>query len=625
MASDKTLAEVLQLLTKVSDKLSTKIESVDKITRTKSKSDKPGTQKNDKPDFNSKTMANIEKLLMKQEKVQNNPEQVVEEEKPVVITEFGRKAEDSLRRAMKGYAPQPAQAPKEAPKEEGGLISKLGKILPLALLALGGLGGFLSSLMSGKFGELFKLIKAGKLGEAFDKAKEIIYQTISPFLYSIPIIGPIFSFKDGIEEFNKGNLVGGIKNMVQGILGLLPLPYPVKSAIMGGVELLGTWLEGKFGKETIPKGSGGDIMAGALTAIGFVLKPLVKKLPIVGSLINFYEAYQAFKAGGAAGITKGIINLGAGIANLFPGVGTAIAIGLDVISAFVFKETEEKDATGKTVKKISTRDWFNKTLDFITNRYPIKNWIDIGKGLYNVATGNFKEGIVQLAYSIPGFGILASLFGAPETSEKANEATKDMSMTDFFTTIYNSICKSIVMRLPAKFGIRWAAAKLLGVDIGNEQSPEDKIPSDLGVPGDKNAPISETDRLKQIADNANKEKTKKTNDFIKTKEGQIIEPSKDDTIMGLKKGGPLDDMLKSNNDLLKQSNGSLEDLTEVTSNYLSKQVELMTTSNKILLSIKNSMDNFKGGGNIVANSVRTESSTPLYSLRGIQHRSLEVG
>ena len=95
--------------------------------------------------------------------------------------------------------------------------------------------------------------------------------------------------------------------------------------------------------------------------------------------------------------------------------------------------------------------------------------------------------------------------------------------------------------------------------------------------------------------------------------------------MGLKKGGPLDDMLKSNNDLLKQSNGSLEDLTEVTSNYLSKQVELMTTSNKILLSIKNSMDNFKGGGNIVANSVRTESSTPLYSLRGIQHRSLEVG
>ena len=37
------------------------------------------------------------------------------------------------------------------------------------------------------------------------------------------------------------------------------------------------------------------------------------------------------------------------------------------------------------------------------------------------------------------------------------------------------------------------------------------------------------------------------------------------------------------------------------------------------------MDNFKGGGNIVANSVRTESSTPLYSLRGIQHRSLEVG
>ena len=268
---------------------------------------------------------------------------------------------------------------------------------------------------------------------------------------------------------------------------------------------------------------------------------------------------------------------------------------------------------------------FNKTLDFITNRYPIKNWIDIGKGLYNVATGNFKEGIVQLAYSIPGFGILASLFGAPETSEKANEATKDMSMTDFFTTIYNSICKSIVMRLPAKFGIRWAAAKLLGVDIGNEQSPEDKIPSDLGVPGDKNAPISETDRLKQIADNANKEKTKKTNDFIKTKEGQIIEPSKDDTIMGLKKGGPLDDMLKSNNDLLKQSNGSLEDLTEVTSNYLSKQVELMTTSNKILLSIKNSMDNFKGGGNIVANSVRTESSTPLYSLRGIQHRSLEVG
>ena len=72
-------------------------------------------------------------------------------------------------------------------------------------------------------------------------------------------------------------------------------------------------------------------------------------MPIIGSLFSFYEAYKKFKQGGIDNIVFGIMDLAAGIAYAFPGVGTAIGLGVDVLQYFLKNKADEfKKETGET-------------------------------------------------------------------------------------------------------------------------------------------------------------------------------------------------------------------------------------------------------------------------------------
>lgn len=563
----QTLEEAIMLLSKVSSKLATKTNvtkakesTVEKVTKTKETADK-----------DSKLDKKLDKLVTKLGVIapEKKPERVIKEAPPVTITDFSKNASKQLINSFKEALQfMPAPEEEQPPKKEGGILSMLKNLLPAALLVLGGLGGFLASLMSGKFGDLWKMVKAGNLSGAFDKAKEIIYQTIKPFLYSLPIIGPIFAFKDGINQLQGGNLVGGITNIVQGVLGLLPLPYGVKAAIMGGVELLGTWIEGKVGKEPLPKGSGADIMAGAVKAIGFVLKPLVKRIPIVGSLISFYEAYESFKIGGAAGVSKGVLNLAAGIANLVPGWGTAISIGLDVISAFLFDTSEQKDASGMTVQKINTREWFKKTIDFIANTFPIKNLMQFGEGIGDIINGDYRQGLLKMGYAIPGMGALQSLLGGADNAESAIKASDGggVSFADLLAGIRDSLYESIVYSLPEWMG-RSAIAKMLGVKIADTGKSKIKLTaSKLSAP--------KMDYEVETPD-----------DFIQTPDGKLIQPNKNDTVIGFKPGGPIDKYFNKTAELTKENNKVLKTFADNQDGLLLKQIDILIKNNKLLAEI----------------------------------------
>jgi hypothetical protein len=272
-----------------------------------------------------------------------------------------------LSKLIGSAAPKPIVV-KEQKEEEEGLVSKLMKFLPMVGLVVGGLGGFLSSLLSGDFKNVLDQIKGGDFLGALQTAGKIILKTVEPYIQSIPIIGPIYSFAQAYLEIEKGNLVPGLKYIAQGVVGLLPFPMSVKAAMIGGVSVIGAIIENKYPQIKIPEGKGGDVLPIALKSIGKVLKiGVLKRLPLLGSAINFYEAYTAFEAGGPAGIAKGIINLSSGIANLFPGYGTLISIGLDIMSSLIFAEEETTDQSGRTVKKIKMTDFFFKAKEFLKN------------------------------------------------------------------------------------------------------------------------------------------------------------------------------------------------------------------------------------------------------------------
>ncbi len=68
------------------------------------------------------------------------------------------------------------------------------------------------------------------------------------------------------------------------------------------------------------------------------IKPIARKLPIIGTIIDFGSAISRIKEGDFIG---GVIDLASGVATLVPGIGTAISIGLGFLNA-------ARDLTGQT-------------------------------------------------------------------------------------------------------------------------------------------------------------------------------------------------------------------------------------------------------------------------------------
>lgn len=182
-------------------------------------------------------------------------------------------------------------------------------------------------------------------------------------------------------------------------------------------------------------------MAGTLLKV--FAKPLLKRLPIIGSLINFYEAYQAFKAGKPV---MGILEIVSGLLNFVPGLGTALSLGMDVLITILDSKgmfegegaLSSKNAWG-TIKgwasDIGTKIWDNAL------RIPILGTIKrFGMAWDLFKAGSYGEGIEQILLgilSINPVGILAiegyqmlSSFLTGRLSEAPKEITENSSWSD---------------------------------------------------------------------------------------------------------------------------------------------------------------------------------------------------
>lgn len=108
---------------------------------------------------------------------------------------------------------------------------------------------------------------------------------------------------------------------------------------------------------SVTKLAGGSIFK----LLGTGLKQIAKRIPFIGALISFKDAYDRIKGGDVIG---GLISIGSGIASFFPGIGTAISIGLDVLNMFLDKKTEG----GKTSKTTVLKDFFGSIVDTVIDK-----------------------------------------------------------------------------------------------------------------------------------------------------------------------------------------------------------------------------------------------------------------
>ena len=110
------------------------------------------------------------------------------------------------------------------------------------------------------------------------------------------------------------------------------------------------------GKSVIGKALGGvgKLFATIGSKLFKFLKPVLTKIPGIGTIISWGFAFTRFKSGDIIG---GIIDVLSGIASLFPGIGTAIAFGLDILNAFLDFKSGGADAKASKKKGNILWEW----------------------------------------------------------------------------------------------------------------------------------------------------------------------------------------------------------------------------------------------------------------------------
>jgi len=149
--------------------------------------------------------------------------------------------------------------------------------------------------------------------------------------------------------------------------------------LLGG--LLGAGAAGVIGSLMGAGGSVGALAGGIIgKVIGVIFKPLkviAKRLPLIGSIISFYEAYKHFEKGDPDSILLGLLDVAAGFMYAIPGFGLALGLGIDVISYFLEERVEEHKAEGTDTSFIGSM--YDKIIDYLSETAPIKWMVKMGE------------------------------------------------------------------------------------------------------------------------------------------------------------------------------------------------------------------------------------------------------
>ena len=319
-----------------------------------------------------------------------------------------------------------AMVPKEEEKKGTGFWKK---ILGLGAIGIGGV------ILNSIFGES-ALKGISKLILKFNVSRKILFKAVT----------------------------GGFKVLMPGIARGIGKIFKSIGKIAGKVF-------GKLGGKAIAKTVSKVATKGILKVGGKALLKLVKKIPIVGLLLSIGFGVARIKQGDILG---GVLEFASGIASVFPTIGTAISIGIDVfLAARDIHDAKVKKTGGKTLGN-KIKDVFAKWLYPIYRNLPgIGGLIRLGEGIAQVVKGDVKGGLKTMLggiiSSVPVLGtILAPVYdmltGASKLGGFAKPIKKGVSFVqkiwgyvtdwvkDLWSTIKSFVTSNILSRLPFGLG-----------------------------------------------------------------------------------------------------------------------------------------------------------------------------
>jgi len=233
--------------------------------------------------------------------------------------------------------------------------------------------------------------------------------------------------------------------------------------------------------------------------------PVLRRIPILGSLFSFYEAYKKISAGGIDNTIFGLMDFAAGIAYAVPGLGTGIGIGIDVLQYFLKNKADEFKKESGDVSFFGSM--YDKLIDYLSETPMIKWMVGVGDKFLalwnNPSFETLKEFGLHLAWGplMPYINMFSMLDDAGAvlglTDKEGNPQklfswlydkvedyiitpVKDMftSVFDYVADIINSIQGSIgdmilktVDSLPDFMGVRGTIKAALGLETTTDPDP----------------------------------------------------------------------------------------------------------------------------------------------------------
>lgn len=237
------------------------------------------------------------------------------------------------------------------------ILSKIGISGGIKMLIAGAKGLLVtfSKFVTAPFKTIGKLMGKGVFGKLFSALKPL-----AKILKKIPIIGNIISIGFAISRFMKGDVVGGVIDVLSalaGLLNLIPGGTIIALPLSIGLDLLNAFLDAKTAGATDKNSAKMNILGDMAKSIGNWIWKNAFYLPVIGSFKRWGMAYDAFKGGN---IMEGLKQFGLGIVSLIPGGGPLI-MGIEALMGFGGSKEGEKDLKPNT-------SWFGNFKQWVKNK-----------------------------------------------------------------------------------------------------------------------------------------------------------------------------------------------------------------------------------------------------------------
>lgn len=184
-------------------------------------------------------------------------------------------------------------------------------------------------------------------------------------------------------------------------------------------------------------------IAGAAMKWGGKLLKVLKFVPFIGTLVSLHSAWGRFEKGDVLG---GTLDIASGVASLFPGIGTAISIGIDVFNAFLdYKQEGTGLSKGQMIGNFFAplTKWLGNKFSYekMKNMPVFGGFIRLGEGVNQITNGDISGGLTTILKAIgwmtplPFLGEILSfidLIGGQKMTSGVPDSVKQLLNPDIF-------------------------------------------------------------------------------------------------------------------------------------------------------------------------------------------------